>query len=283
MMKHSIYASVSYLMLLTACQNQEAADQETANKKTDTLKTENRKSTNTEDNQVRSEAPDASNKIEQGYALPKFDDGMAQSPINILSSKIEKEIGHGDVIKLSGEIIAVENLGHTVQLDFSEGSTTIVNGKAHIFKQLHFHTPSEHLVDGMTFPMEMHMVNISKEKSENQPSHTVIGIFFKMGRENRFIKEFLNSIPQEENKKDSLRAGSVKLKDLFAGILQDELRKFYHYKGSLTTPPFTESVDWMISKYVFEASPEQIAAIEKIEGNNARHIQALHERKVRTN
>jgi carbonic anhydrase len=283
MMKYSIYGSVVYLMLLTACQSQQGPGNESQHKQSDTPKTEDSKPTNSTGNQVKSEAPDASTKIEQGYALPRFDDGIAQSPINILSSKTEKEIGNGDDIRLSGEIIAVENLGHTVQLDFSEGSTAIINGKAYLFKQLHFHTPSEHLVDGMTYPMEMHMVNISKEKKESPPSYTVIGIFFKMGQENKFIKEFLNAIPPEEKKKDSLHSGTVRLDDLFVGIPKNELRKYYHYKGSLTTAPYTESVDWMIVKYVFEASPEQIAAIEKIEGDNARHVQALYERKVATN
>jgi carbonic anhydrase len=282
-MKYSIFGSVICIMLLAGCQSQPGTEKETQKKQEDTLKTEDKKLANTGGNQVKSEAPDASTKIEQGYALPKFDDGLAQSPINILTAKIEKEIGHGNDVRLKGEIIAVENLGHTVQLDFSEGSTTLINGKAYQFKQLHFHTPSEHLVDGLTFPMEMHMLNISKEKKDGQPTYTVIGIFFKMGQENKFIKEFLNAIPPEENKKDSLHAGEVRLDDLFAGIPESELRTYYHYKGSLTTAPFTESVDWMIRKYIFEASPEQIAAIEKIEGDNARHIRALYDRKVAIN
>ncbi len=59
-----------------------------------------------------------------------------------------------------------------------------------------------------------------------------------------------------------------------------ERLSYYSYQGSLTTPPFTESVNWSIAKKVFEASEEQIATIEKLEGNNARHIRALNNRKI---
>ncbi|MBS3953053.1 MAG: carbonic anhydrase family protein [Methylomicrobium sp.] len=54
----------------------------------------------------------------------------------------------------------------------------------------------------------------------------------------------------------------------------------YHYTGSLTTAPFTESVDWFVLKKVYEASPEQIETINKIEGNNARHIEPQNDRLV---
>ena len=284
-MKYSIYFLMIYLFLFAACKDQQKENKEKSVKQTDTTKTAGKQTTaNTENNEVRSEAPDALNKTEQGYALPRFDDGMAQSPINILSSSAEKDTQHQIVLKFNDEINAVENLGHTIQLDFTDGSTTIADGKMYAFKQLHFHTPSEHLIDGMTFPMEMHVVNLSKDQKAGEgPAYIVIGILFKMGRENKFIKEFLNSVPGEEHKKEKLRPGTVKLEDLFNGIPKKELRPYYHYKGSLTTAPYTESVDWIIKKYIFEASPDQIKAMEKIEGDNARHVQALYQRKVLSN
>jgi carbonic anhydrase len=54
----------------------------------------------------------------------------------------------------------------------------------------------------------------------------------------------------------------------------------YFYKGSLTTPPYTESVHWYIDKHIYEASPEQIKTIEKFEGHNARKVQEIHERTI---
>lgn len=56
--------------------------------------------------------------------------------------------------------------------------------------------------------------------------------------------------------------------------------RYYQYRGSLTTPPYTESVEWLVLKDVFEASPEQIQRINQLEGDNARRVQALYNRVV---
>jgi len=246
----------------------------------DSTKTETSPEASTRaDNLVKAEAPDAITKMEQGYALPRHEDGKAQSPINILSDSTVKDSDQNVDIKFNAGITAVENLGHTIQVDFNDGSTTIAGGKTYQTKQFHFHTPSEHMIDGITYPMEMHIVNVLKDSNEkNNPQYLVIGLLFKMGRENKFIKEFLNAIPSDE-KKDTL-TGLVVFEDLFDPIPRNEFKSYYHYKGSLTTPPYSETVNWMIRKYILEASPEQIYTIEKMEGNNARHIHALFSRKV---
>jgi len=229
---------------------------------------------------VKAESPDAKTKYEQGYSLPNEIDGNSQSPVNIITTGIGKgELQHLSLI-FNGSIVAVENLGHTIQLDFDNSSTTKVNGIPYGLKQLHFHTPSEHLVDGMTFPMEMHIV--SKLNDPTHPgasTYTVVGILFRIGHESKFLNEFLNTIPHEEGKAN-LDPQKINLKEYFAGITSDKGADFYHYQGSLTTPPYTESVNWIVRKQIFEASADQIAAIEKLEGNNARHIHALHNRKV---
>ena len=231
------------------------------------------------DNLVNAEAPDAITKTEQGYALPRYDNGKAQSPINILSDSTVKDSNQSYDIKFSAGITAVENLGHTIQVDFNDGSTTMAGGKTYQTKQFHFHTPSEHMIDGITYPMEMHIVSLLKDSNaKDNPQYLVIGLLFRIGHENKFIKEFLNAIPPDE-KKDTL-PGTVVFEDLFNPIPKNESRAYYSYRGSLTTPPYSETVNWMIRKYILEASSEQIYTIEKMEGNNARHIQALFTRKV---
>ncbi len=231
------------------------------------------------DNLVKAEAPDAISKTTQGYALPRSGDQLAQSPINILSDSVINDPGQPVALTFNTGITAIENLGHTIQLDFKDGSTTMAGGKTYFSKQFHFHTPSEHLIDGMTFPLEMHIVNVSKESTADHiPKYMVIALLFKMGHENKFLKEFINAIPAGEEK-DTLPAGAVNFGDLFNAIPKNE-GAYYTYKGSLTTPPYSETVDWVIKKYILEASPEQINTIEKMEGDNARHVQALHARKV---
>lgn len=231
--------------------------------------------------QARSEASLTDQAKQQAYVMPGLDHGLLQSPINILSQHADIVGKHSITIHFNDEINAIENLGHTVQLNFKEGSTITADGKRYEFKQLHFHTPSEHLIDGMTFPMEMHIVNTLPHGSEREPpEYLVIGVLFKMGKENKFINEFLDLIPSKEQTKETIQLGHVKLTDLFADIRKEDLQEHYHYKGSLTTPPYTESVNWYIDKHIFEASPQQIQAINKIEGDNARHIQARYGRMV---
>lgn len=234
------------------------------------------------DNVVKSEAPDAETKMDQGYCLSRHNNGMAQSPINILTFDADKFKSKNIPIRFNTQIIAVENLGHTIQVDFKNGSVCQADGKIYTSNQFHFHTPSEHMIDGMTFPMEMHIVNVLKDSNANkEPSYLVVGILFKMGKENNLLNEFLKDIPKEESEKDSLPSGTVNLNDLsplmFSG---SDGNSFYTYDGSLTTAPFTERVHWVILKQIVEASPDQIIAIEKMEGNNARHIQAIYDRKV---
>ncbi len=231
-------------------------------------------------NEVPDTAPDAELKKQQGYILPGLDHGFEQSPINIVSTS-NAGGQHNITLYFEDDVNKIENLGHTVQLDFAEGSSIIQDDTTFAFKQCHFHTPSEHLIDAMTFPMEMHIVNIMPNEDKNAtPQYLVIGVLFKEGKENKFIADFLSAIPKEENTSGDLKAGTVKLADLFGPIPKEVKGHYYNYRGSLTTPPFTESVRWYITKHIFEVSAEQIQAINKVEGNNARHVQALYGRVV---
>jgi len=215
------------------------------------------------------------------YIQPELGHGHMQSPINIRSFKERASNGHQITLNYKDEIKAVENLGHTVQLDFKAGSTVSYEGIKYDFKQMHFHTPSEHLIDGMTFPMEMHIVSTKplKEK-DTTPSYLVIGILFKEGKNNKFLDEFLNKIPKTEHTLAPLEVGTVRLDDLLYSKELNNVKNFYHYLGSLTTPPYTQTVQWFVFKHIMEASPEQIKAINAIEGNNARHIQGIFARSV---
>ena len=215
------------------------------------------------------------------YIQPELGHGHMQSPINIRSFKERASNGHQITLNYKDEIKAVENLGHTVQLDFKAGSTVSYEGIKYDFKQMHFHTPSEHLVDGVTFPMEMHIVSKAPLKDKNTtPSYLVIGILFKEGKNNKFLDEFLNKIPKAEHTLAPVEVGAVKLGDLLDSEKLNDVKNFYHYPGSLTTPPYTQTVQWFVFKHIMEASPEQIEAINAIEGNNARHIQGIFARSV---
>ncbi len=263
----------NYLILLTAliitgCSNKQNSTEDSGH--------------SDKENHSLSEDIHDANKITHhaAYSVSCIGPEHAQSPINILSQKTSKG-KHNVTFKFEDKINKIENLGHTVQLDFEPGSTITHDGKTFEFKQMHFHTPSEHLIDGVTYPMEMHIVNqLIDQKEGEKAEYLVIAGLFKMGEESLFISEFIDAIPKEAHTSLKIEPGVVRLNDLLHGSPQEQMANCFHYEGSLTTNPYTESVHWYVSKHIFEASPEQIRRINLIEGDNARHVQALYGREV---
>ncbi|MGB3049866.1 MAG: carbonic anhydrase family protein [Polyangiales bacterium] len=212
------------------------------------------------------------------YALPGLEHGLLQSPVNILSGEVDDR-RHTIQFNLGDGAGQVENLGHTVQLSFRKDVTVEFDGNTYEFMQLHFHTPSEHLIDGITYPMEIHFVHSRPGLSaDDPPNYLVVALLFRMGGSNRFLEEFLDAIPTEEGRSAELKG--VMAEDVLGPDLDVESIHFFHYRGSLTTPPYTESVHWMIAKEIIEAGQAQIQRIQLIEGDNARHVQRLQGRET---
>lgn len=228
------------------------------------------------------QAHEASSSAIELYALPGLDHGLIQSPVNILTSTAKTEHRIHTIVVNDNHVKAVDvaNTGHSIQVDFALGSTVEFDGKSYELKQCHFHTPSEHQVDGVTYPMEMHCVNTREPAAgaDDAPEYLVFAWLFKMGAESHFISEFLSRVPAQPEAAPLEGEPPVYLEDLlkeFGGP-----RHYFFYKGSLTTPPYTETVSWVVHEEVFQASREQIQEINRIEGDNARHVQALNARSV---
>jgi len=218
------------------------------------------------------------------HALPGLDHGLIQSPVNILTGQTYDSMKHEIAIVRPDSLKAADvvNTGHSVQLDFDPGAGITFDGTEYHFLQAHFHTPSEHQLDGITYPMEIHFVSMAdKTEEDSDPKYLVVGAFFKMGKENKFIKSFIDKIPESEKDTSLLNKSPVYLSDLTQK--GEAFNDYYYYKGSLTTPPFTETVRWVIMKKVLEASPAQIQRINELEGNNARHVQAIYSREIEHN
>ena len=225
-------------------------------------------------------ATEAHHKKGALYSLPGLKHGLLQSPINILSDQSEKG-KHNITFNFKDKINKVQNLGHTVQLDFEPGSTVHVDDKTFEFKQIHFHTPAEHLIDGITYPMEMHVVNTLVGQAEEETTeYLVFSFLFKMGKKNKFIDEFIHLIPGDKKESEDVSTGTVNLRNLTKYKPKKLLKSYFFYKGSLTTPPYTESVNWYVMRKIIDASPDQIQQINKIQGDNARRVQALYGRPV---
>jgi carbonic anhydrase len=191
-----------------------------------------------------------------------------QSPIDIKTSTIRA--GSHSIEYYCG--MTHENVlhkEHTVEVEYDDGSQIEFDGTTYDFKQLHhFHTPSEHLIDGGQFPLEAHLVHTTAEGGL-----LVMGALFREGRENSFLAQFLADVPEEVG-----RFESQKLLDV-AELFPDELH-FYTYRGSLTTAPFTGGVQWLILKELLEALPAQMEILRRLQGNNARPQQPLRGRKI---
>lgn len=190
-----------------------------------------------------------------------------QSPINVTTPGEKKE--HSLKFKYVSSHEVVENLGHTVELLYDKGSEVAFDGKTYRLVQFHFHTPSEHKINADEFPMEVHMVHRGADST-----YLVVALLFQQGEENAFLKTFIPDIPKQvgdttESKKE------LNLTNLFP---KDE--RFYTYSGSLTTPPYTEGVRWIIFRQPVTCSKEQIAVFKKIEGFNARNLQPMNLRRI---
>ena len=197
------------------------------------------------------------------YLFPEASEGKSQSPINIVTSRAVNG-KHKVKFHYQGSKEHVDNLGHTVKVTYDAGSSLEYDGKSFDLVQFHFHTPSEHLLDGVTYPMEMHLVHAE----HGHPEHLlVVGALFKEGNANKLLDKLIADVPAH--------AGEHADKDvkLDASAVFKRGEGYYHYEGSLTTPPYSESVTWLVLDQVHDASAEQIEAMNRIEGNNARHIQ----------
>lgn len=199
--------------------------------------------------------------------------GNAQSPIDISSAVPDKNMGILKIdYKINNKLSAVNN-GHSVQLNYLPGSFFTWNSIRYELKQLHFHTPSEHTFNGKASAMEIHFVH-----ADTAGLIAVIGIRVNEGAENPFLAEVVRKLPTHEN------AESVIEMLIDPNKLLPTDKKYFYYSGSLTTPPCTEGVEWIVMSNPIEASKEQIQRLSQMmPPKNARPVQALNDRKIKSN
>jgi carbonic anhydrase len=206
------------------------------------------------------------------YALAR--DGKAQSPINIDTASLTAEGAPAKPeFRYTGVLFTLENNGHTVELVPAEPAGVLVlDGADFALRQLHFHAPGEHRIDGLPAVMEVHLVH--QDAAAGNGAVAVVGFLIKAGTENETFRETFASLPKA-------KGGAFRLEtpvDLTALFSNGGM--FYRYDGSLTTPPCTEGVQWSVANTFVELSREQIAAFTALYPNNSRPVQALNGRKV---
>ncbi|NUO09328.1 MAG: carbonic anhydrase family protein [Candidatus Brocadia sp.] len=195
--------------------------------------------------------------------------GDMQSPIGI--SVTEKTKLDDVVFRYYPTPLKIINNGHTIQVNYRNGSFISIGNKKYEFLQFHFHSPSEHKINGKSYDMEVHFVH----KGEDGKL-AVVAVLLEEGKGNDFIKTLWNNLPKEEGKERSVT--DVKIN---ANELLPKNTAYYNYFGSLTVPPCNEIVNWFVLKTPIEVSKTQIDKFTSIFKKSTRPIQSLHGRVVK--
>ncbi|MFN0200735.1 MAG: carbonic anhydrase [Bacteroidia bacterium] len=196
--------------------------------------------------------------------------GKVQTPIDINTSKTVKA-DLGDVsFNYSDFAMKIIDNGHTIQVNNSGNSTITLNGATFAFKQFHFHHHSEHQINGQKSDMELHLVHADDATG----NITVLGIMLEEGAENPFITKVWANIPTTK-KAEVTTSVTLNLSD----ILPTD-KKYYTYTGSLTTPPCSQGLQWILFKEPVQISKAQAEAFAALYEDNARPIQPLNNRLV---
>lgn len=209
--------------------------------------------------------------------------GKNQSPIEI-NAEHEPVLDSHTPISLTFNYRAVplnvENNGHTIKVNYPEHSdnTITFNGKTYELKQFHFHTPPEHVLKMEKqphFAIEMHLVHADAEGNL-----AVVGVFFDdEAVSNPILKEIFDQAPKKAEKKPIIVEGkAINVADL----LPADTTPFYMYSGSLTTPPCSEGVQWIVLQHPLatdEAQTKQLKTLLQGHDNN-RPVQAREARLV---
>ena len=204
-----------------------------------------------------------------GKFSPEFSScelGTAQSPINI-ESPIEAKLNQLEFDYQSSPLRIINN-GHTIQVNYQSGSVLKLDGESYELVQFHFHHPSEHKVNDQNFPMELHLVH-QNEKG----SLAVVGVFLKQGKANKALETIWKALPEKQGKEQIIPNIEINASEL---LPTDQ--EFYRYYGSLTTPPCSEKVNWIVYQKPIEVSIAQVQKFSKLFPINARPVQNLNRR-----
>lgn len=194
--------------------------------------------------------------------------GKAQSPINILTNQTNSLDANNAVVfkeDVQTQATVVDN-GHAIQANIANGGLLSIEGKEYKLLQFHFHGKSEEQIDGKQMDLVAHMVH---KNSEGQLA--VVAVLFNEGKEaNPMIQKVL----------DNVGKASVEINP--GNLLPQHKDRYFHFMGSLTTPPCSENVKWYVMKEVQSATKAQIEAMRKYYANNYRPVQPLGIRRVQS-
>lgn len=201
-------------------------------------------------------------------AWAKCDSGARQSPIDIR-----------DGIRVDLEPVAFEygpsgfnviNNGHTVQVNLAPGNRFTLTGRTYELQEFHFHRPSEEKVDGRGFDMVAHLVH-----KDEEGRLAVVAVLIEIGTPHAGIQTVWNNLPLEKHEP------LVPVTTFDPAQMLPQRREYYTYMGSLTTPPCSEGVLWIVLKEPIQASPQQVGIFARLYPMNARPLQPMAGRLIK--
>jgi carbonic anhydrase len=194
--------------------------------------------------------------------------GQRQSPIDIRDG-IAVDLDPVAFDYRASSFGVIDN-GHTVQVNVAPGNAIQVLGRRYELKQFHFHRPSEERIDGRQFDMVAHLVH-----KDAEGRLAVVAVLLDRGSVQPLVQTVWNNLPLEKGEEVPARA-RIDLNDL---LPKD--RRYYTYMGSLTTPPCSEGVLWMVMQQPVPLSEQQIDIFARLYPMNARPVQAASGRLIK--
>jgi carbonic anhydrase len=210
--------------------------------------------------------PEAWARLNPEFA--KCGTGQRQSPIDIRGG-IKVDL---DPVQFDYKPVAfgVLDNGHTVQVNVASGNAIEVHGRRYDLVQFHFHRPSEERIDGRQFDMVAHLVH-----KDAEGRLAVVAVLLDRGSAHAVVQQVWNNLPLEKGEQLDARTPI----DLSALLPAD--KRYYTYMGSLTTPPCSEGVLWMVMQQPVTISQSQINIFAKLYPMNARPIQSASGRLIK--
>ena len=199
-------------------------------------------------------------KLSEEYAVCGL--GQRQSPIDIRDT-ISADLPPIRFAYKPVPLSIIDN-GHTIQINTADAGSIKVDDTEYELLQFHFHKPSEERINGKTYDMVAHLVHKSTEGKL-----AVVAVMLQAGKEQQLIRTLWSNLPLEQNKPINRSDITIDPTQLLPGT-----RNYYTYIGSLTTPPCSEGVLWLVLKTPTQVSKDQIDGFGKIYKNNARPVQS---------
>ncbi|ESQ42798.1 hypothetical protein EUTSA_v10014359mg [Eutrema salsugineum] len=205
--------------------------------------------------------------------------GKMQSPIDIRDKNVVVTYKLGSLRShYLPSNTTMKNRGHDIMLKFkggNQGFGIIIGNTKYKLQQLHWHSPSEHTINGKRFALEAHLVHESKNGK-----YAVVAFLYNVGAPDAFLL----SLDRHLKRITDTHEGEANVGSIDPKKISFESKQYYRYSGSLTAPPCSENVLWSISRQIRTVTSQQVkllrVAVHDASNTNARPLQPINKRVV---